>query len=186
MHLKASVGDTNGYKMSSNAPSCKAAYKKGCSQIHAEPMLYAWAAQAAAQAYMAMQFNSGQVCTAGTRTFVHEAIYDEACPHACLLSTSLHMNPAITPRWTSARHAHVDMTQNEFQKGHTVSSCPAPNQYERWPPININQRWLPIKLTTWQNWCATHSVLRCDLRSLYGLNTAGVPDRSILNIVTGL
>ena len=46
-------------------------------------MLVVVMAQVAMQAHMAVQFNSGQVCTAASRTFVHEAIYDQARPRAC-------------------------------------------------------------------------------------------------------
>lgn len=36
--------------------------------------------QAAAEAYSAVQFNMGQCCAAGSRTFVHEDVYDEVTP----------------------------------------------------------------------------------------------------------
>lgn len=39
-------------------------------------------AQAASQAYIAVQFNMGQCCAAGSRTFVHADIYDQVAPAA--------------------------------------------------------------------------------------------------------
>lgn len=52
---------------------------------------------AIAAAHMGIFFNAGQVCSAGSRLFVHEAIYDKFVPALVASTKGLNMGNPLKP-----------------------------------------------------------------------------------------
>ncbi len=54
-------------------------------------------ARAASGAFLGIFFNQGQVCTAGSRLYVQEKIYDETVDEVTKMAANVHMGPGIDP-----------------------------------------------------------------------------------------
>jgi len=77
--------------------------------------------EAALGAYNAVQFNSGQVCTAGSRTLVHESIYDEFVEETVKLAQAHKVGSGFQPDTQSG--PQVDRAQFDKILGFIESGC---------------------------------------------------------------